>query len=30
VGDRAAIEADLRKLNLGPVELRDAEGRPIS
>jgi zinc protease len=30
VGDRAAIEADLRKLNLGPVEVRDAEGRPIS
>jgi zinc protease len=30
VGDRAAIEADLRKLNLGPVEIRDAEGRPVS
>ena len=30
VGDRAAIEADLRKLNLGPVEVRDAEGRPVS
>jgi zinc protease len=30
VGDRAAIEADLRKLNLGTVEIRDAEGRPVS
>ena len=30
VGDRAAIEADLRKLNLGAVEIRDAEGRPES
>jgi zinc protease len=30
VGDRAAIEADLRKLNLGPMEVRDAEGRPVS
>ena len=30
VGDRAAIEADLRKLNLGPMEVRDAEGRPAS
>jgi zinc protease len=30
VGDRAAIEADLRKLNLGAVEIRDAEGRPAS
>jgi zinc protease len=30
VGDRAAIEADLRKLNLGPLEVRDAEGRPVS
>jgi zinc protease len=30
VGDRAAIEADLRKLNLGSVEIRDAEGRPVS
>src|SRR5687768_6882039 len=30
VGDRAVIEADLRKLNLGPVEVRDAEGRPVS
>jgi zinc protease len=30
VGDRAAIEADLRKLNLGTLEIRDAEGRPVS
>jgi zinc protease len=30
VGDRKAIEADLRKLNLGSVEIRDAEGRPVS
>ena len=30
VGDRKAIEADLRKLNLGGVEIRDAEGRPVS
>ena len=30
VGDRAAIEAELRKLNLGTVEIRDAEGKPVS
>jgi zinc protease len=30
VGDRAKIEPELRKLNLGPVEIRDAEGKPIS
>ena len=30
VGDRAAIEAELRKLNLGAIEIRDPEGRPIS
>jgi zinc protease len=30
VGDRAAIEAELRKLNLGTVEIRDPEGRPAS
>ena len=30
VGDRKAIEADLQKLNLGAVEIRDPEGRPIS
>jgi zinc protease len=28
VGDRKAIEPELRKLNLGTVEIRDAEGRP--
>ncbi len=27
VGDRSAIEADLTKLNLGALEIRDAEGR---
>jgi zinc protease len=30
VGDRKAIEADLMKLNLGVVEIRDAEGKPVS
>jgi len=30
VGDRKVIEAELRKLNLGAVEIRDAEGRPVS
>jgi zinc protease len=30
VGDRKAIEADLQKLNLGSVEIRDSEGKPIS
>jgi zinc protease len=30
VGDRSAIEPELRKLNLGQVEVRDAEGRPVS
>ena len=30
VGDRAKIEPELRKLDLGAVEIRDAEGRPIS
>jgi zinc protease len=30
VGDRGAIEAELRKLNLGTVEIRDLDGRPIS
>ena len=29
VGDRAAIEAGLRKLNLGQLEVRDAEGKPV-
>jgi zinc protease len=27
VGDRKAIEPELQKLNLGPIEIRDAEGR---
>jgi zinc protease len=26
VGDRSAIEPELQKLNLGPLEIRDAEG----
>jgi hypothetical protein len=26
VGDRAKIESDLQKLNLGPIELRDESG----
>ena len=30
VGDRSVIEEDLRKLNLGDVEFRDAEGKPES
>jgi zinc protease len=30
VGDRSKIEPEIRKLNLGTVEVRDAEGRPIS
>jgi len=30
VGDRATIEPALRKLNLGAVEIRDAEGKPVS
>jgi zinc protease len=30
VGDRAKIEPELKKLNLGTVEIRDAEGKPIS
>jgi zinc protease len=30
VGDREKIEADLRKLDLGAVEIRDPEGKPIS
>ena len=29
VGDRAKIEAELKKLNLGAIEVRDAEGKPI-
>jgi zinc protease len=30
VGDRAKIEPELKKLNLGTVEIRDTEGKPIS
>lgn len=29
VGDRAKIESDMRKLNLGKVEIRDTEGKLI-
>ncbi|MBI3047594.1 MAG: insulinase family protein [Acidobacteria bacterium] len=29
VGDRRTIEPELRKLNLGALEIRDAEGRPV-
>ena len=29
VGDRAKIEADMRKLDLGKVEIRDVEGKLI-
>ncbi|HET6679926.1 MAG TPA: pitrilysin family protein [Gemmatimonadaceae bacterium] len=29
VGDRAKIEAGIRALNLGPVRLLDADGRPL-
>jgi zinc protease len=28
VGDRVRIEPELRRLNLGTIEVRDAEGRP--
>jgi hypothetical protein len=27
VGDRAKIEEDMKKLNLGKVEIRDTEGK---
>jgi len=30
VGDRATIEPELKKLNLGPIEIRDADGKVIS
>jgi zinc protease len=30
VGDRGKIEPELRKLNLGAVEIRDAEGKVIA
>jgi zinc protease len=29
VGDKAKIEGDLAKLNLGPTEVRDLDGKPI-
>ncbi|HKE82604.1 MAG TPA: pitrilysin family protein [Vicinamibacterales bacterium] len=29
VGDRAKIEPELKKLNLGAIEIRDPEGKPI-
>jgi zinc protease len=29
VGDRAKVEEELKKLGLGAVEIRDAEGKPI-
>jgi len=30
VGDRVKIEPELRKLNLGPVEVVTADGKPAS
>jgi zinc protease len=30
VGDRAKVEGELKKLGLGTIEIRDAEGKPIS
>ena len=30
VGDRKVIEPELRKLNLGAIEIRDAEGKVIN
>jgi zinc protease len=30
VGDRAKIEPEIRKLNLGAIEVRDPEGKPVS
>jgi zinc protease len=30
VGDRARIEPELKKLNLGTVEVRDAEAKPVT
>jgi zinc protease len=29
VGDRAKVEPEIRKLNLGPIELRNEEGDPV-
>jgi len=28
-GDRAKVEDSLKKLAIGPVELRDADGNPV-
>ncbi len=28
-GDRAKIESELKKLSIGPVEMRDYEGNPV-
>jgi zinc protease len=30
VGDRSKIETELKALELGPIELRDPEGRPVN
>jgi hypothetical protein len=30
VGDREKIEADIRGLNLGPIKVLDADGKPLS
>jgi zinc protease len=30
VGDRSRIEPELEKLNLGPIEIRDSSGRPMT
>jgi zinc protease len=30
IGDRAKIEPELKKLNLGTIEVRDPEGKPIT
>ena len=30
VGDRAKIEPGLKDLNLGPIEIRDAMGDPVT
>jgi zinc protease len=30
VGDRSKIEPELKKLNLGTIEIRDTEGKPVS
>jgi hypothetical protein len=30
VGDRAVIEEDIRKLNLGPIEFLDENGQPLT